>query len=429
MRSGSRAALCGAAPKPALLVMFASLLASLLAGCAISFTPHDAASPSPSTMAVAAATSTPAPFVCANPPGTSMFYAYVDKVGALYIVRGCAARRVAAPAGRELSPVAFSPMALRLLVWNNLANPQGPDTQSCLALVDVGTLAVTPTSFCSPANDASQTTQWLSFIGWASDASFYMSEMASDASVTVFFVSLPQQTRQVVTKLTWVAQVAATGEPSGIQLRGDALYYGGYASASEGGAFLHRFSLVSETDTRSVRLGLAGTGGCQGTDAPCTWTGPWDITQDGDRIAYHVPGPTQSMSDTSDEANTPLYVANSDGSGAQRLFPGQSLGNGFNQPSFSPDGGYVVTSFQAGDFSKPNTVVFERLSDGALTTAPAGLEWMSWTAQPGVALMENITEMGAPDFALHLELYNIATGTRTPLQTGSRGYVWAGIGS
>jgi hypothetical protein len=65
--------------------------------------------------------------------------------------------------------------------------------------------------------------------------------------------------------------------------------------------------------------------------------------------------------------------------------------------------------------------VFERLSNGGLTTAPAGLAWMSWTAQPDVALMVNNT---APGYTLHLELFNVVTGEQRPLQAGSRNYVW-----
>ena len=173
-----------------------------------------------------------------------------------------------------------------------------------------------------------------------------------------------------MTKLTWVASVANANEPSGIALRGDALYYGGYMSTSEGGAWLHRFSLTSQTDTRIVRLGLAGFGGCQVADVPCQWTGPWAVSRDGAKIAYHAPGPTESMSDTSMEANTPLYLATSDGSGAQHLFPTQALRQGFNQPTFSPDGRYVVATFPNADPSQPAKVVIERLSDGPRSLRP-----------------------------------------------------------
>lgn len=401
-------------------------LALAISGCAPGVTPGVTSgarmTPSPSAHAspVATATSASAAWVCAEPAGSSTDYAYNDAGGALYLTQGCETpSAVTAPAGRQLSPVAFSPTERWLLVWNNLAHPQQPDTQSCLALVDVATLAVTPTQLCSPSANA--TSEWFSFIGWASDASFYGESVSADGSATVLFISLPQQTQAVVTKLTWVAQVAAAGEPSGVHLRGDALYYGGYLLASEGGAYLHRFSLTTETDTRIVRLGLAGTGGCQGTDAPCLWTGPWDISADGSRIAYHVPGPTQSVTDTSIEANAPLYVANGDGSGAQRLFPGVPLGMGFNQPSFSPDGRYISATFSNGVALPPN-VVFERLSDGKLTTAPSALAWMGWTPQPDVALMIN---NNAPGDGLHLELYNVATGAQTLLQAGSRGYVWS----
>ncbi len=202
------------------------------------------------------------------------------------LVKGCAAPMVVrARADRELSPIAFSPSGAWLLAWDGLSNAPGPDTPACLALVAVSSGAVTPTKFCSPSGIDQNVSHWYSLIGWASDASFYLADTASDASVTVIFVSLPQQTQTVVTKLTWVASVANAEEPSGIALRGDALYYGGYMSKSEGGAWLHRFSLITETDSHIVRLGLAGFGGCQVDIAPCQWTGPWDISRDGNTIA------------------------------------------------------------------------------------------------------------------------------------------------
>ncbi len=101
------------------------------------------------------------------------------------------------------------------------------------------------------------------------------------------------------------------------------------------------------------------------------------------------------------------------------------MGKGFNQPTFSPDGQYVVTSFASPTPAQVGAVVFERLSSGATTTAPNGLEWQSWTSQPGVAVMYNTTTSSGPDYIMHLELLNIATGAHTPLQPGSRSYVWA----
>lgn len=270
-------------------------------------------------------------------------------------------------------------------------------------------------------------------LGWASDDSFYLASTVSDPShvnepATVSLISLPQLTQSIVTTLTWVASVANANAPAGIALRGDALYYGGYVSTSEGGAWLHRFSLTTRTDTRIVRLGVAGIGGCQVSEAPCGWTGPWDISRDGSTIAYHNPGPTQSLSDAltpGNDMNTPMYVAASDGSSPTRVFPQVALGGSFTQPTFSPDGQYIVASFSRATFTLPGKVIFERLSDGTLTTAPAELMFQSWTPQPGVALMYNTSTGGAPDYLIHLELYNIATGARIALQPETSGYVWA----
>jgi len=404
-------------------------LALTLASCA--GIPGASRAPATSTpklgvSATAQTTRSASAFVCANPPGSHATYAYIGADSQMALVTGCAAPIVVrAAAGRQFAPVAFSRAGKWLLAWDGSAGAVDPNGQSCLALIAVSGGAVTPTTYCNPSPVGAPWSQWVSFIGWASDASFYLAATAQDASVTVSFVSLPQLTQVAVTKLTWVASVANADEPSGIALRGGALYYGGYMSTSEGGAWLHRFSLTTQTDTRSVRLGLAGFGGCQVDNVPCQWTGPWAINRDGNTIAYHNPGPTQSMSDTSEEANTPLYMSASDGSGARRLFPNQVVGKGFNQPTFSPDGQYLVTSFASANPAQAPAVIFERLSSGATTTAPNGLEWQSWTSQPGVAVMFNTTTSGGPDYIMHLELFNIATGARTPLQPGSRSYVWA----
>lgn len=406
------------------------VLAAALAGCASGGSSGASSAPTATTAPQATATQRGAAsdaFVCATPPNSTEWYAYVGPDQQMRLAHGCATPvTIAAPNGRQFTPIAFSPSKTWLLAWNNVANPQGPDTVSCLALVEISSGAATPTKICTPYGGGSTTLpRWYAFIGWANDTSFYLASTASDASTTVSLVSLPLLTQAVVTKLAWVATVANHSAPSGVALRGDALYYGGYMARSEGGAWLHRFSLTTRADTRIVPLGLAGFGGCQVTESPCTWTGPWDISRDGSKIAYHNPGPTQSLSDTASETTTPLYVAASDGSGAARLFPQVALTGGFNQPAFSPDGRYVVATFGNATPGLPNAVVFERLSDGACTSPPTELQFQSWTQQPEVALMYNISTSGAPDYIIHLELYNVATSAHTPLQPGTDSYVWA----
>lgn len=349
-------------------------------------------------------------FVCANAPGSNKMYAYVGDSGhQMYLVKSCSAPiSIPAATGWLLAPIAFSSSGTWLLAWDNSADSQDPSAQSCLAFISIATNAVTPTKLCNVGAFSGGWPHWYDFIGWASDTSFYLSIAAPDSSVSVALVTIPGLAQTSVTKLTWVATLATHSAPAGIVLRGDALFYGGYMSTNESGAWLHRFSLTSHTDTRIVRLGVAGTGGCQVTSTPCQWTGPWDISADGAQIAYHAPGPTQSITDTTTEAGTPLYVAGSDGSNARRLFPGVALGQGFATPMFSLDGRYVAATFQ-------NQTYFERLTDGAITVAPAEMPIARWTVQPGVALLNNAG----------LELFTLATNTRTPLPSNTYGYVWS----
>jgi hypothetical protein len=204
---------------------------------------------------------------------------------------------------------------------------------------------------------------------------------------------------------------------SGIELNNGSLYYAGYMSTAEGGAWLHRFSLSTQTDSRIVRLGVAGLGGCQVDFGPCQWTGPWDISANGMVIAYHSPGPTQSITDTSEEPGTPLVYVTNTSAQPTRLFSSTPPGQGFNAPSISPNGQYVAAMFG-------QKLLIERLATGTVTTPRSGLRWQGWTGSPGVALVNDTNAAGPPDYLAHVYLYNITTGALTPLQVGCYDFVW-----
>ncbi len=390
-----------------------------LGGCATAKAPPK---PTPTTSATATTIlNGPAivtSFVCADLAGSTATYAYVGPDKQMYLVHNCLqSAPIAAETGRRLTPIAFSPdgtwlLASDALIDNNITAPDF----DCLALVATSTLVVTRTTLCNPNSVSGGWAQWYDVIAWEGANAFYLASTAGDLSVQVLRVAVPSLAQTFVTKLTWVASVANPSvAPSGIELRQNALYYGGYQSSSEGGAWLHRYDLVTGADTRFARLGLAGSGGCQVADVPCSWTGPWDVNADATRLAYHNPGPTQNISDTSTEPGQPLYDAALDGSNARRLFPLIPIGQGFSLPVFSPDGQYVSMSVNT-------PFVVERLSDGHVTPAPTSLAWAKWTPQPGVILC---FDTGMISTAIQFDLWNVATGARTPLQTGSTDYVWA----
>lgn len=240
-------------------------LAASLVGCA-----SGGSSESSARTATAAPTVAPhGAFICANPRSSTQPYAYVGPDKRLYITQGCAAPvAIVAPAGHQLTPINFSGSATWLLDWNKSVNSLDPTAQDCLALVDLRSMSLATTSFCNPSGVAGPHWQnWYDIIAWVDDSSFYLSTTsAKDGSVTVSYVTIPALTPIPVTTLTWVAnlahrtmQVDAFG---GFAIRNGALYYGGYLSTSEGGAWLHRLSLTTQRDTRLVRLEAAGSAGC-----------------------------------------------------------------------------------------------------------------------------------------------------------------------
>jgi hypothetical protein len=393
----------------------------VMAGCAQTASRQSLSTPSPTLSTATApsdATPTPGPFVCAQPAGAHGRYAYVAADGQLTLVNGCDAIEVHGRGSRLLAPQAFSPDGSWLLSSEGVQNPMAtPNVSVCDVLINTATGAQTLTPICNPSA-ADPTRGWFGFIGWSGNTTYYDGGwgVGNDTSVKVYRVSVPGLSVTRVATLAWVGNLANQRTASGMVLRNGAIYYAGYASASDHNhAWLRRYSLASGMDTRIVSLGIAGTGGCQlqVDNTPCLWAGPWDISADGAHIAYHNPGPIQSLSDTNVEQGTPMYIANSDGSAPSRLFLDTGAVAGFLSPYFSPDGAYITTE-------EATALEFERLASGAVIAAPANFRFPQWTTAPGYVILNDEW-----DYNLHPVLVNIETGAQVRLQINSRDYVWA----
>jgi hypothetical protein len=387
-------------------------------GSAATFAPDSTNTPTPGL----AATATPVPFVCANAPGSQRMYAFLNHDRQIYRVTGCAdpVRLTHYDEKSYARPLAFSPTNrwLMISVTQNVSDTSYPE---CQVLINPTNGAATKTPFCGDGgNDA--WTEWPAFIAWLDDNTFLESLTHKDGTVSVMRVNATTFARSPITTLTWIANFGSTASPVGIKLAGGALYYGGYASQSEGGGWLHRVSLATGADTRIVRLGATGNGGCQVGSNPCTWTGPWDVSPDGGYILYYSPGPTVGPNDyCADEAETPLYYARSDGSNPVRLFADQPLGRAFPAPLFSPDGTRVAWTVFIGKTLCQSTQhgVIQGVSGGAVTAPPDNYGIVSWRPD-GAAVIVGAPSGGAA-------LYTLATRTLTPLPTQdgwAAGYVW-----
>ena len=420
----ARAGLAAGLVAALLIASFVALLAPRLGGPGVTTAstpgvtplPHPTSTPTPEP--TAAIETAPEPFVCANAPESQSMYAYVDHNGQLYRVTGCAnpVRLTNHDQNSFVRPWAFSPTNrwLMVSVTQNVSDTSYPE---CQVLINPTNGAATKTPFCGDGgNDA--WTEWPAFIAWLDDNTFLESLTHKDGTVSVVRVNATTFARSPVVTLTYVANFGTTAYPSGIKLAGGALYYGGYASKSEGGGWLHRVSLATGVDTRIVRLGVTGNGGCQVGSNPCNWTGPWDVSPDGSHILYYSPGPTVEPNDyCADEAETPLYSARSDGSNPVRLFADQPLGRAFPAPRFSPDGTKVAWAITTGPTLCQSVThgAIQATSGGAVTALPDTYGVAVWRNDGAAAILGG---QGAT------ELYTLATGRLTPMPGDAYSYVW-----
>lgn len=349
-------------------------------------------------------------------------YAFRDYDRQIYRVIGCAkpVRLTSYDEKSFASPLAFSPTNrwLMISVAQNVSDTSYPE---CQVLINPTNGAAIKTPFCADGgNDV--WTEWPEFIAWLDDNTLLESLTHQNGTVSVVQVNATNFARSPIATLTCVANQGSTAYPLGIKLAGGAIYYGGYASVSEGGGWLHRVSLATGAGSHIVRLGATDNGGCQVGTNPCTWTGPWDVSPDGSHILYYSPAPTVGPNDyCADEAETPLYYARSDGANPVRLFANQPLGRDFPAPRFSPDGTRVAWTVLIGPRRCESTAygAIQDVSGGAVTALPSGYTVVSW--RPDGAAVVVMTPTGGA------ALYTLATRALTPLPTQdgwAAGYIW-----
>lgn len=356
--------------------------------------------------------------ICANPVGSSLRYAFSGTNTQVYEETGCAPPvQLTHFTNGGGTPIGWSP-SQRLLAISTGAIPSTNGAGDNIVVIDTTNDALTPTNYSYFDTVADNQTARIvhQFIGLIDDQSFLGAIMTFPASgnatvgpVQIVRVNIQTHAETLVTKIAWVADM---------ELRAGALFYGGYESASEGGAFLHRVNLATGSDTKLVALGIAGDNGCM-AGPPCNWTGPWDVSPDGTKVAYHHPGPASTPSDIHTVSDTPLLVANIDGSGAHALFGG-SLLEAISTPTFAPSGAWVarLDNPPAGHL----TIQVQAVVGGTTITIPAPVEpGIAWRTDSKALVFTRYTAGVGPAPLL----FTLADGKVTPLTVNTNFYLWA----
>ncbi len=372
--------------------------------------------PAPGSTASVTMPPTPAnsPFVCANPAGSALTYAFVNADRQIYMVSGCSApvqltHLQFTDTYTMPNPIAWSPSRRYLAIH--------PNTQQdyCLQIIDTSTGATLTTQYDCYNGDPTQNGDVRGFVGWIDDNTFLgridSGTINAPTPVTLARVDIHTRAETPIASFAWMSDQ---------RLRAGSVFFGGRVNPSDTVAYLFRLSLADGSQTRLVNLGLSGNGGCQAGPGPCSWTAPWDVSPDGAHILFHNPGADSLPSDTHMVPNTPIYYANADGSGAVAALTGVTA-QGMTDAVFDPTGtratAYVSSNSSSTDF------VYQSLPQGALQRLSGSYNSV-WRAD-GQALVD-VRSTYSGDLTLSTAtLVDLATGQTTPLPANTTQYLWA----
>lgn len=373
------------------------------------------------TAAVATQTGNPAPvpvptnatFVCANPAGSALTYAFVNADRQIYAVTGCQPPvqlthlRYPTGIGAPL-PLAWSP-SHRFLAYD----PNLPDDQ-CIRIADVTTGTTIATQHGCLSTPDNPGTELHTFVAWIDDASYLeridMLNGVPDPARLVR-VDAHSGAETTIKSYAWMSDV---------RVRAGYAFFGSRIKPDDTTAYLYRLSLADGGETRLVSLGLSGFGGCQVGVGPCSWTAPWDVSPDGTHILYHNPGADALPSDTGGPHDTPVYYANLDGSSAVSIFA--SAQEVFmTTPTFDPTGAFAAEVVPSG---AGVALAIVRAGGGALRTVDLASGQYVWRADGGALILISFTFSGDTELST-VSLYDLGTGQSTPLADNTEQYLWA----
>lgn len=377
--------------------------------------PTVTARPTATTESTATATPDSTPragvFVCANPPGSNLSYAYVRGDYHAYIVTGCTPpQKIPVSAGYS-APLSWSPTNRYLAVKACDQNNNCP-----VILYDPTSGQTHTTKFVGeyPLDAAIGQTIRV-FIGWVDDNTFLgalQPVISTDARnplgpSTIVKVDVATGAETQVGKVAWFAgtKIFAPGY----------LFYGGLKTMSEGQAHLHRLDLSNGADTQLVPLGEYGNGGCQ-VSIFCNWTAPWDVSPDGTHVVYHSPAPTTFPSDVNPVEDTPLVYAGIDGMNPSKPF-GSTLAPDLSAPKFSRDGVYVLGLGigEASDPLAPQRFSIWKVGGSVITVDGAFIGW------GGVNQALILTNTSTPTPSA----FDLSSHAVKLLESNSSFYIWA----
>ena len=361
-----------------------------------------------------AITLTNSPFVCANPAGSSLTYAFVNADRQIYTVTGCSTpvqltRLQRADPYSMPTPVAWSPSRRFLAIHPNLQQDY------CLKIVDTSTGAMLNSRYDCFNGDPAQTGDVRTFIGWLDDNTFLgridVGVAYAPDPVRIVRVDIHSQAETLVASFAWMSDQ---------KLRGNYLFFGGRVNPNDTNASLYRLSLADGNSVKLAPLGLSGTGGCQVGPGPCSWTAPWDVSADGAHLLFHNPGADSFPSDTHSPSNTPIYYANVDGSGAVEVLAGQPS-QALLAPVFDPSGERAAVFVSSGNNSVD--FIYQVLPGGAIQRVVGDYE-ITWRADDQ-AIVDTKTTYSGDQTNSTVTLIMLASGARTPLAPNTYFYLWA----
>jgi hypothetical protein len=334
---------------------------------------------------------TPGGTACADRGTTiSHIYSYNDAQGNIYQITGCLDPvKLATLPFTDYDLGAWKPDASGLLVFSPALAHRTPQTQTHLSVL--------------AANGN------LHAVNLTIGSTTYSADDAVWASTTTLIVR--SQTKLLLADLSKPGASLLPMTATQIAWRANALYY---STVQKGHASLHRYVLTTKTDTTLLDLG-AGQTACP--TYTCWTNAPWDVSADGQWVAYQYPVVTTVPKNvgTSTHAELVLQALHSATRTNVAALP---ISGALTTIAIAPNNRYVAAMGM--DAVQGGTELVLGTADGKAPALFAMHGRIAWRADSAVLIAMPLL----PSASTAPALIDVAHGTASPLVPDTTGYSW-----